>query len=242
MTESKKGPIIVIGDHLATLKGCGGCYECPKDKSGKRLGPLVGYAGKYDDTHQWVGDIYYNLAKIEEFPRLLKEFTQDLAEKIKKSGTTFDCILGAPMGGIALAVALGLHFIDKRFVFAEKKVIAVAARSGREESELVIKRHEIQRGAKILLVEDVTNNFSTTDKVAELVKSFGAELAGLVCELNRSETTVWEGLPVISLMHIPTKQFRHGDADVAQDIRDGNVVWKPKNDWDRLMATMNANK
>ncbi len=32
---------------LRYLQEFGGWYECPKDSNGKRLGPLVGYAGAY---------------------------------------------------------------------------------------------------------------------------------------------------------------------------------------------------
>jgi len=41
----------VSADHLEILRRCGGYYGCPKDAAGKRLGPLVGYAGKYDNEH-----------------------------------------------------------------------------------------------------------------------------------------------------------------------------------------------
>ena len=34
-------------DWLKLVSDLGGYYSCPKDQAGKRLGPLVGYAGRY---------------------------------------------------------------------------------------------------------------------------------------------------------------------------------------------------
>lgn len=50
---------------LAVLKALDGYYECPKDTAGKRLGPLVGYAGRDNLGRQYVGDIYANFAVAE---------------------------------------------------------------------------------------------------------------------------------------------------------------------------------
>ena len=39
--------VYALASPLNLVAACGGYYECPKDKDGKRHGPLVGYAGKY---------------------------------------------------------------------------------------------------------------------------------------------------------------------------------------------------
>jgi hypothetical protein len=67
---------------LAKLREFGGYYECPKDKEGKRLGPLVGYAAEYEPGKHWVGDIYLNAASVERCPEMLNDFACELAEEI----------------------------------------------------------------------------------------------------------------------------------------------------------------
>src|SRR3970040_2100331 len=104
---------------LEALRLLGGYYECPKDPTGKRLGPLVGYAGKYEaddgSKRQYVGDIYANFAKAEERPRVY----QSWADRMKFDVPEVDVLLGMPMGGIAVAFALApITSAEARFCFA----------------------------------------------------------------------------------------------------------------------------
>jgi len=237
MTQFRK--LIVSDDPLSTLHNCDGYYECPKTEDGRRLGPLVAYAGKYknpsDEDKRWVGDVYYNFAKIEKYPPVLALFAKALSSLVPDD-LNVDAVLGAPMGGLAFAQSLALH-LDCEFAFAEKKVIGLED-SGREKSVLIMKRHDIMSGSKVLIVEDVCNNFSTTEQICELIRKNGAEPVGIACELNRSGQTEWQNLPVIALMDIPTVQFKQEDPEVAADIENSNVVWDAKKDWDILMKAM----
>lgn len=158
----------IIAEHrenpLKMLQLCGGFYECPRGSDGKRVGPMVGYAGKYGDGLQYVGDVYANFAMAEQYPAVLRQMALGLVSKLKVADVKIDVFCGAPMGGIALAGMLGL-VCNCAFVYMEKKVTALATGSEREQSELIFKRHAIGEGARVVLVEDVCNNFSTTDKM-----------------------------------------------------------------------------
>jgi len=235
-------------NYLKTLQRCGGYYECPRDPKGKRLGPLVGYAGKYrgedDEMYQRVGDVYYNFAKTEEFPHVIDFLARTLSAKIQRKlghDAEIDYVLGAPMGGIVIGSNLA-RVLDCRFVFAEKKVTKIATAERREESVLILKRHEIMPGTNVLITEDVCNNFSTTEELISLVEKAGAMVIGITCELNRSTEEMFYNLPVVALMHIPTEQYRQDDEEVTEDIQKGNVVWDPKKEWDRLQAAIEAAK
>lgn len=225
-------------NYLITLRRCNGYYECLKAQNGRRLGPLVGYAGKYDDgtgaMKQWVGDVYYNFARIEEYHHALDYFGRRLADMIAvREPVLPDYIIGAPLGGLAIAQAVARH-LDRRYVFFEKKVLAVANEHEREKSVLVWGRHEMERGSTGILVEDVCNNFSTTAAAAMLVAGGNSRIIGVACEMNRSPVALWSGMPVHALLHIPTAQYRQDDPFVADDIAEGNVVWKPKDEWVKL--------
>lgn len=239
---------IAKGDILETLRRCGGYYECPKDGQGTRLGPLIGYAGTYEDSagekRQYIGDIYANFAMAEEYPQVLDYFAQELAKKVQTTVGEIDYILAAPMGGIALAVHLAQH-LDARFVFAEKKVLALATAELRQQETMQLLRHQIDTGSRVLLVEDVCNNFSTTDQMVELVADSGSTMVAVACALNRSGKDVFTykdlALPVIPLTQLTLQQYRQDDAEVLEDVKKGNVVLKPKNEWPRLMKAMQTN-
>jgi orotate phosphoribosyltransferase len=239
--------VSLMGEPLKILKVCGGYYECPKASDGKRLGPLVGYAGRYTTSDhiqkQWVGDVYVNFAKAEECPHVLAHFSRLIAAKSAIFSDT-DTLCGVPLGGYGLSQMLGLT-LDRRVIKVEKKVTALADQNNREQSNLVFGRHSIGKGEKIVIVEDVCNNFSTTKKLIELISQAGGIVSAIVCFLNRSldvkDIYVMKdsiGIPVVSLVYKPILEYQQDDPAVAQDIADGNVAWKPKDEWTKLIDAM----
>ncbi len=246
---------IAGSDHLETLRRCGGFYKCPVDEKGKRLGPLVGYAGTYVDydhdgkVKQKVGDIYANFAMAEMYPHVLRHFARTMrVENFGNNMPPCNVLCGAPIGGYSFADALGLE-LDCRVVKAEKKITAFATQKLREQSELVFSRHSLTSRDEVVIVEDVCNNFSTTDQLIQLIRKSGGEVVAIVCLLNRSLTvdhlyfSQYSGsieLPVICLVRLPMPEYRQEELEVVEDIIAGNVVLKPKNEWPRLMAAMEA--
>ena len=229
---------VSISDNpLETLKRCKGHYVCPKDNSGKRLGPLVGLAGTYTvggEKKHFVSDEYFNFAMTETYPHVCDDFARRLAVLIQAKGLEFDCVLGAPMGGIWIAGDLA-RVMGKRRIFAEKRSAGLANASKRGESRLVLDRHNIKRGDRILICEDVCNNFSTSEKLIGLVIQQNAKVVGIVCEMNRSSFRRYSSaggiLPLISLIEMPIKQYKQEDPKVAHDVAIRNVIWSPKDEW-----------
>lgn len=234
--------LVVKDDPLRTLKNCDACYVSPGDGHGGYAGPLVAYAGKYDDdsgSKNYVGFEYFNFAKAEVVPSVRNYFAGLLSERITASVGEVDTIIGAPMGGILLAGSVGDN-LQCRTIFAEKKVVAVAApeQGIKEESLQIIDRHEIYPGDKVIVIEDVCNNFSTTQKLKELIEGRGGTLTAIACAVNRSGKGNWEGIPVISALYVEARQFKQDDPEVAELVEIGNVVWKPKTEWKRLKQAM----
>jgi adenine/guanine phosphoribosyltransferase-like PRPP-binding protein len=244
-------------DHLETLRRCSGYYECPKDKDGRRLGPLVAYAGKYKNLNgvyqQFVGDVYANFAMAEMYPIVLKHFADCLSVKIQNQIglDAIDAVVGAPIGGYSLADAIGM-LNGFGIIKAEKRVTVAASFLSREESELVFARHNIVPGFNYAIVEDVCNNFSTTSKLINLITSFGGNVVAILCFLNRSIDidnkyllSQGEGnealeFPVVSLVRKPICEWQQDHPDVVKDVEAGNVVFKPKgkDEWSRLMKAI----
>ncbi len=235
-------------DPLGLLAKLNGYYECPKDKEGKRRGPLVGYAGRYGEQNlQYVGDIYANFAMADEEPVVMKHFAAQLSDKMLASmriGRKFiSTYCGAPMGGIGLAIQLA-SMSTARFVHPDKKITALATKDSREKNELVFDRHQVYEGETVAICEDVLNNFSTTEAMIALIESTGAEVVAIIGLLNRSVKVgdhydyQDRSIPVFSLVQKEIPQYQQDDPAVVADIADGKVVWKPKNDWKLLKEAM----
>jgi len=219
-----------------------------------RLGPLVGYAAKYEEGKHWVGDEYANCAKLESHILALNYWCIQLGKKIL---TDLPCqaplLCGLPEGGKAIAELLALHW-GKQWIYAEKKVTAPARPGEREVSELIWGRHSPQAGDRVLLVEDVLNNASTTIEAIRLVGRAGADVVGLACLLNRSPTfnnvlmytrlgfNVEHYIRIIALEMRVIPEYHQDDPCVQADVAAGNVIWKPKlrTEWAKLEEAMAA--
>lgn len=236
MIEIEK-EVVIHADPLVTLKRCGGYYECPKDKDGNRLGPLVAYRGTYKheangEEMRFVGDVYFNFAQAEQYFHVLEFYALRLTRQLTIwESDPVDAIVGAPMGGIKLSGEVG-RLLRCRAIYAEKK------------DGFVFDRYEIRRGDRVLLVEDVCNNFSTTAALCELIEMHGGKVVAIACAFNRAGKLFYQrGADVIDVkttLHIPTVQYRQGEQAVFTDIGLGNVVWDPKSQWARLQQIMKA--
>lgn len=220
----------VIIHPYQTLVNYDAVYQSPISTTGEFLGPLVGYAGTYTDDQgekkNYVGSAYFNMAKVEEDPDTKFFFADDLADKLIATNIKPQVLIGAPMGGIIFASAIA-DILDKRTAFFEKK-----------DTGLVFNRHTLNKRDKVVLVEDVCNNFSTTDKMIKIIIDMGAKVKAIVCIFNRSSHDTWKGIPVISVIHKHTPEYKQDDPKVKKLIDDCNIVWKPKEEWPFLKKVM----
>ena len=153
--------------------------------------------------------------------------------------------LGAPTGGFKFSDVLGvastvLKRVKIQSIYAEKKVTEKGSEGKRDKTELVFDRHELAPGKRVILVEDVCNNFSTTEELCKLVDKHGSFVAGIACILNRSSADKFKDIPVFAIETIPTVQFKQEDPAVRDDIDRGNIEWKPKptENWLSLITLM----
>lgn len=237
---------------LELLRRCGGYYKCPKDKEGKRLGKLVVYAGTYEGgTLHFVGDEYANYAGMEQEPLANFNIAERLAPLVAPAIGENTVICGVPTGGILLGpfLALALAKLGKQVRFVALEKTNIRQSGGLEIShttyDLKAERHSLIPGETVVLVEDIVNNATNTNKAVLAVKNAGCEVALLACFLNRSVMfenflTLPGGqrLEITSLMRRKIPQFRQDDPFVADDVRIGNVCSHVKPEWSALMESM----
>jgi orotidine-5'-phosphate decarboxylase/orotate phosphoribosyltransferase len=230
----------LFGDNpLDVLKMFHAYYISRKNENGRFVGPLVAYAGTYaaegGEFKNYVGFEYFNFAKVESRPDTRAYFAEKIIANLIAGGfeESSEIFLGAPMGGIMLATEIG-SILHKKTIFAEKKVVSLNFK--KEISELVISRHDLDTGDNVVIVEDVCNNFSTTEKLQMEIKKHGGVLKAIVCAVNRAGVNEWNGIPVISALFIPTQQFKQEDPEAFVLIVKEKIHWNPKKEWDELIA------
>jgi len=242
-----------LSDHesflLAMLPGNQGYYDCPKDINGKRLGKLVGYAGTYDTPEgpkHYLGERYWNFPRgAERDPLVMSEYVQTVVAQLRdrtfrEQYGEIDCAFGLPQGGLIPAYEIARYY-GCNYSCADKEILELKTANSREKSRLVLGRHTIEPGWKVGIVDDLGNNFSNTDKAIQLVEERGGIVTMIIYMINRSPQglTVWEyqgrKILVTQAVLIPTPEYRQDDPYVAADVAAGNVVWKPKDNWDSLL-------
>jgi len=230
---------------------CRALYECPKDAAGKRLGPLVPYAGKDEQGRNLVGDVYFNFGWIEPYMLVVRFFARLIAEKIRDkvqaSPELLDAttIIGVPDGGRTLGGEIAAA-TGKRFVYPSKAPRAKSAGAIKDEFDFVFTRNELFQGETVIVAEDVQNNFNNTQETLAQVAKTGAVVVGFASALNRSPFVddvftpdrgpfAGQHFPVVTAIRRPLPEYRQDDPEVSADIAAGRIELKVKANWAKLM-------
>lgn len=226
-----------------TFVKCGGVYKSPEDRNENYLGPLVAYDGTYIDANgnkkNYVGFYYYNTAPIEQSPEAVKYFSNLLAGTIKANLCLPSYHLIASQEDFILVTG-----IDKLLLypisFFEKRVLAVAdpEHGKKEESFLFYDRQNIQFGGNYIIFEGVCNNFFATKQMIDLIESAEGNVVAITCIINRSEKKFFYGIPILSVVHIPTPQYQQEDDVIQPLIEKHNITWEPEQFWSFLQEEM----
>lgn len=228
---------------------CDAVYQCPKDpETGKRLGPLVPYAGKDARGRNLVGDDYFNFAKIEEQPQVLDFFATKIARLIAFSDVLCRAttIVGIPDGGRSLGQAVA-RFANRRFVYPVKVPRPKLPGATKDEFNFVFTRIELSEDDFVIVCDDVHNNFQNTGIVLDEIKATGAKVIGLCSALNCSMTFDHHylqansgpgavSIPIATAIRRAIPEFDQDDPAVIDDIRSGNLEPHVKANWERLKS------
>lgn len=248
MYQNDGSHLIVCGDYFGTLKNCEGFYDCPVDSNGNPIGPLVGYSGSYVDDRglcqRYVGLRYFNFSKADIWSAVLTFFAEAMAEKLRARGIVPTIILGAPWAGVKFSQEVA-RLLECRHIFAQKEEL-IEECGGRKYDRFFLGRYEdvILPGDKVMIGEELVNNFSATGALCELVREADASVIGVHCAINRSYPFVdaldfdGVGIPVVGVLDRETPQYRQDHPLVACAVREGRVVWEPKYSWERLRQVM----
>ena len=117
--------------------------------------------------------MYFQCAKVLQHPEYLHKFSKQIVNHFQD--INIDIVISPAVGGIVLGTEVGRQ-LNKQTIFAEREQGIMTLRRG----------FEILPNYNVLVVEDVITTGGSVKEVIELVKSSGAEVAGVGVLVDRS--------------------------------------------------------
>lgn len=147
--------------------------------------------------------MYFQCAKVLQHPDYLNKFSKQIVNHFHD--INIDIVISPAVGGIVLGTEVGRQ-LNKQTIFAEREKGIMTLRRG----------FEILPNYNVLVVEDVITTGGSVKEVIELVKSSGAEVAGVGVLVDRSGGKV----------KLHEKQFcvteleavSYGDDEIPEDL------------------------
>ncbi|MGA2028860.1 MAG: orotate phosphoribosyltransferase, partial [Verrucomicrobiota bacterium] len=130
---------------------------------------------------------------LQQMP-VVEKLGAELAAKVKSLGAV--TVVSPAMGGLVIGQEVARQ-LRVRFIFAEK-----------EEGKLVLRRgFKIERGEKILVVEDVVTKGGRVQETLDIVHANGGYAVGVAAIVDRSNGAVKFGVPFESLISLQVETF-----------------------------------
>jgi orotate phosphoribosyltransferase len=118
-------------------------------------------------------DTYFQCAQLLQFPDLARELGQRLADRFDP--LQIDLVASPALGGILIGHEVA-RALGRRFVFTERK-----------EGEMVLRRgFALDKGEKVLIVEDVVTRGTSLREVVEVITQHEASVVGLAALVDRT--------------------------------------------------------
>lgn len=140
-------------------------------------------------------DIYFQCAKLYQYPDVTAEIGKMLAENLK--GLEFDTVIAPAVGAVIIGYETAKQ-AGKRNLFVERK-----------DGEMQLRRgYSLKKGEKVVIIEDVITTARTIRETQEAIKDFGAEIVAVGCIVDRTagktEFNIKSLLQVSPVVYDPT--------------------------------------
>ncbi len=154
---------------------------------------------------------YMQCAKIAQYPKYTEEIASYIVENFKDD--EIDIVIAPAVGGIILGYEVARQLGVKN-VFAE-----------RENGKMTLRRgFTLEKGKKVLVVEDVVTTGGSVKEVIDIVKSNGCELVGVGVLVDRSGGTADFGVKFNSVYQAKIEAY---DSDNCPLCEQGTEAIKP---------------
>ena len=132
-------------------------------------------------------DIYFQCAKLYQYPDITEKLGKMLAEKL--SDIEFDTIVAPAIGAVIIGYETAKN-AKKRNLFVERKDGIMQLRRG----------YTLKKGERVVIIEDVITTARTIKETTEAIKEFEPEIVAVGCIVDRTKGKT--GYNIKSLMQI----------------------------------------
>jgi orotate phosphoribosyltransferase len=164
-------------------------------------------------------DIYLQCARVLMEPKRADKLCASLAAKVREQlpNTKFDLVVAPAMGGVVVGYEMGRQ-LGVQSIFCERENGVFTFRRG----------FSIEKGSKILVVEDVVTTAKSSLETIECIKAHGGEVIAEASLVNRGEGAKKLPVPLISLLKLNVPTY-NPDA-LPEHLKDIPAV-KPGSRW-----------
>jgi len=114
-------------------------------------------------------------------------------------------VIGPALGGVVIAYELA-RVLGVRGIFAERKEGTMTLRRG----------FQIEDGERVLIAEDVVTTGRSSLEVAQVVRTYGAEVVGIACIVDRRVKESVLPFPVVSASRIQIPIYEPVDCPLCR--------------------------
>lgn len=116
---------------------------------------------------------YFQCARVLQYPQYAEQLCSVIAARYRDQ--RIDAVVAPALGGIVVGQEVGRQ-LGVRAMFTERKDGVMQLRRG----------FELREGERVLVCEDVVTTGGSVHEVIAIVKSLGANVAGVACIVDRS--------------------------------------------------------
>ena len=132
--------------------------------------------------------VFLQKARVFMHPDKTEILCRALAEKIEAAGLgQIDYVVGPAVGGIIPAYETSRH-LGAPAIWVE-----------REDGVFRLRRFEMEKGARVVIIEDIVTTGLSIRETVESLRALGAEVLAAGCLIDRSAGKAEVGVPLVAL-------------------------------------------
>ncbi len=156
--------------------------------------------------------LFLQCSQLLQYPEYTGQVCSMMAEPFKNEN--IETVIGPAMGGVILSYEVA-RFLGARALFAEPA-----------DGKMILRRgFQINKGEKVLVVEDAVSTGGSVQKVLDLLSNLGADIAGISIMIDRTSGRLDLGVPTRALLSMDIASF---DPDSCPLCSKGIALQKPK--------------
>ena len=163
---------------------------------------------------------YFQCANVLRYPRIAERLCSEVTRRAVASGKLgdrIDGVISPAVGGILVGHEVARE-LGVKCVFAEKVQGEGVDATGKPNTVLAMRRFKLEPGERYVVAEDVVTKGGRVQETIDLVKSAGAEVAGVVLLVDRSAGKVTFGdIPMFSLMQMTPETWTAEECPMCRE-------------------------